>query len=189
MNISSRTLTDYEKEALSLGLKFDSGKDKFSFVEHIERNYKWNDSDADKGYIQGVLTCCKALADEEPGTLPRRYVKALRDLANDSEIIVTQADKGGGIVIMDTDQYVEKMREMLNDKEVYEKRPNDSTEKQSKLFNQAARKIMKKSERGKKMYHLLEEAPTVPKMRGLPKMHKSDIPMRPITSGIGSAPP
>lgn len=48
--------------------------------------------------------------------------------------------------------------------------------------------MLKKSERGKKMYHLLEEAPSVPKMRGLPKMHKDGIPMRPITSGIGSAP-
>ena len=47
---------------------------------------------------------------------------------------------------------------------------------------------MKKSEKGKKLLHLLEEAPAAPRMRGLPKLHKTNVPMRPITSGIGSAP-
>ena len=150
MNISSRTLTDYEKEALSLGLKYDSGKDKYSFAEHIERNYKWNDSDVDKGYIQGILTCCKALADREPRSLPRRYIEALHCLANDSDILVTRADKGGGIVIMDKEKYVENMQNMLDDEETYEKKQKGTTEKQSKLFNQEARKVMKKSGRGKK---------------------------------------
>ena len=47
---------------------------------------------------------------------------------------------------------------------------------------------VKKSERGKQLLHLLEEAPAPPRMRGLPKLHKESTPMRPITSGIGSAP-
>ncbi|XP_076036001.1 uncharacterized protein LOC143021963 [Oratosquilla oratoria] len=44
------------------------------------------------------------------------------------------------------------------------------------------------SNKGKKLVGLLEEAPRPPRMRGLPKTHKPGIPMRPITSGIGSAP-
>ena len=48
---------------------------------------------------------------------------------------------------------------------------------------------MRKSDNGRKLQHLLEEAPSTPKMGGLPpKVHKPGIPMRPITSGIGSAP-
>lgn len=187
-NLSSRPLSDSEKEALSLGLKFDAGKDKFSFTEHIERNYKWSDSDVDKGFVQGILTCCKALADKQPSSLPKRYVRALKNLANDDSVIVTQADKGGGVIIMDRHQYEAKMTELLNDAETYEKKTAGHSEKQSKLFNQRARKILKTTERGKKLYHLLEEAPRAPRMRGLPKVHKNGIPMRPITSGIGSAP-
>ena len=108
-------------------------------------------------------------------------------MANEKEIVVTQADKGGGIVIMDRSQYIEKMQNLLSVSETYEKKQNGYADKQSKLFNQKARKMMK-SERGKQLYHLLEEAPSVPKMRGQPKMHKDGIPMRPITSGIGSDP-
>ena len=115
-------------------------------------------------------------------------MRALKNLASDDSVVVTQADKGGGVIIMDKGQYEAKMNELLNDTETYEKKPAGYTEKQSKLFNQKARKILKMTERGKKLYHLLEEAPTAPRMRGLPKVHKRGIPMRPITSGIGSAP-
>ena len=47
---------------------------------------------------------------------------------------------------------------------------------------------MFKSKRGKEFLGLLEEAPRSPRMRGLPKVHNQGIPMRHITSGIGSAP-
>ena len=44
------------------------------------------------------------------------------------------------------------------------------------LFNQEARQILRKSDRGKGLYHLIEEAPADPKMRGLPKVHKDLFP-------------
>ena len=65
-NLSSRPLSDYEKEALALGVKFDTGKDKNQYVDHVRRNFRWNDEDIEKGFIQGVLMCCKTLADQEP---------------------------------------------------------------------------------------------------------------------------
>ena len=187
-NLSSRELSQYEKEALALGLKFDSGKDRYTLAEHIEHNYKHSESETDKGFIQGVLTCCKALADSEPSKLPKRYTQALKQLANDRSIVVTQADKGGGIIIMNTEKYDKKMKEMLNDEHIYSKVQNGHGKRQSDTFNKETRKILKRSEKGKKLYHLIEEAPTLPKMKGLPKVHKTDMPMRPITSGIGSAP-
>ena len=182
-NLSSRSLSDNEKEALSLGLKFDAGRDKYSFAEYIERNYKWNDTDADKGFIQGILACCKALADQQPSSLSKIYMRALQKLANDDSIVVTQADKGGAIVITDKQQYVTKMDEILNGSETYEKKRRGHTEKQSRLFPKQARKVLKSSEKGKKLYHLLEETTTAPRMMGLPKVHKQCMPMRPIISG------
>lgn len=187
-NMSSRILSNNEKEALALGLKFDSGKDKASFTDHVNRNYSWKEDDIEKGFMQGILFCCKALSDKEPAKLPRRYLKALEALAGDTSVVITQADKGGGVVIIDSIEYVRKMKDLLQDLATYEKKPSGFIEKESKRFNQEARKILKKSEKGKQLLHLLEEAPTAPRMRGLPKIHKEDIPMRPITSGVGSAP-
>lgn len=187
-NVSMRTLSATEKEALSLGLKFDSGKDRFSYVEHVDRNYKWNDNEADKGFIQGLLAACKALADKEPNALPRRYLVALEALALDKNIVVTQADKGGGVIIMDSSQYLAKLNSLLADAETYLKRKAGSNKKQSLDFNKKARKILKKREEGKKFLHLIEESPKSPQLKGLPKLHKQGLPMRPIISGIGSAP-
>ena len=112
-----------------------------------------------KGFIQGILACCKALADQQPSSLPKRYKRALQKLANDDSIVVTQADKGGGIIIMDKQQYVTKMDEMLNDSETYEKKQRGHTEKQSQLFSKQARKVLKSYEKGKKLYHLLQGVP------------------------------
>ena len=187
-NVSSRQLSNTEIEALSLGMKFDSGKDKMSFVEHVNKNYKWDDPDVEKGFAQGVLACCKALADEESNSMPRRYAKALKTLANDKSIVITQADKGGGLVIIDRAEYRQKMQDMLSNQDTYQKGSKGSIEKASQTFNKSARRILKKSDRGKRMLHLIEEAPKAPTMRGLPKIHKAGRPMRPITSGVGSAP-
>ena len=104
-NLFTRPPSQTEKEALSLGLKFDSGIDQCSYMGHVDRNYKWNDSDAEKGFIQGILAVCKTLADNEPSSLPKRHLKALEELAKDDNIVVTQADKGGGVVIMNSSTY------------------------------------------------------------------------------------
>ena len=108
-------------------------------------------ADADKGFIQGILACCKALADRQPSSMPKRYMRALQNLANDDSVVVTQADKGGGVIIMDKQQYVTKMNEMLSDVEVYEQKPAAHAEKQSQMSNKEARKIFKTSEKGKKL--------------------------------------
>ena len=89
---------------------------------------------------------------------------------------------------MDRKKYDDKMKEMLSDKEIYEKVKPGYGKDQSQTFNKEARKILRRTDRGKKLYHLIEEAPSIPKMKGLPKFHKEGMPMRPITSGIGSAP-
>ena len=180
-------MTSDEKEALSYGLKFDAGKDKLTLLDHISMNYRNNETSADKGFVQGILSCCKILADKEGNSLPRRYQIALEKLAKDDTIVITSADKGGGIIIMDKVDYIEKMDELLRNDEVYEKKPSGYVKTESEKFNASARKILKKSTKGKSLLYTLEESPVAPKMKGLPKVHKPGIPTRPI-SGIGSAP-
>ena len=187
-NLSKRTLTRYEKEALSLGLKFSSGRDQRDLSDHMIKNYRFHDKEADKGFVKGVLTCCKALADSEYSTLPKRYLVALEGLAKDDTIVITSADKGGGIIILDNSDYENKMKSLLSDKQTYQKKENGFVKSQGVNFNKKARKILKKSERGRTLQYLLEQDPKAPKMRGIPKVHKEGVPLRPITSGIGSAP-
>ncbi|XP_076038289.1 uncharacterized protein LOC143023587 [Oratosquilla oratoria] len=80
------------------------------------------------------------------------------------------------------------MEELLSDTRTYNKQRDGTAKKEAEYFNKSTRNILKRTEKGKKLFHLLEENPKVPSMKGLPKIHKPEIPLRPITSGIGSAP-
>ena len=101
---------------------------------------------------------------------------------------MTTADKGGGVVLMDYSDYKSKMFDLLSDTSTYKKTGAGHADKESKHFNQKARKIMNNSTQEKKLQYLLEEKPAALSMRGLPKTHKQGNPMRPITLGVGSAP-
>ena len=187
-NMSGRALTDIEIQALSLGLKFNIGKSSQKYIDLLAKNNKFGDSDIDKGFKQGVTTCLAALACSNRSALPRRYLQAMQNLSKDDTIVITSADKGGGIVILDKTTYIDKMQALLCDVSTYKHVTHGTCKKSADRFSKEARKILRRSERGKQLLYLLEEDPKPPAMRGLPKTHKPGIPMRPITSGVGSAP-
>ena len=187
-NTSSLILTDTQKEALSLGLKFATGINKKRYLDYILKNTRWRDNDIDKGFKQGLILGCTVAAEAERPAIPRRYIKTLQDLKNNKDITITSADKGGGIVIMNTDDYNKKMEDLLADTNTYKQQKEGKGEEESKKFNKEASRILKKSDKGKKLLHMLDETPKTPTMRDSPKTHKPGVPLRPITSGIGNAP-
>ena len=63
---------------------------------------------------QGVIVCYQTLAKEERGGLPRRYQKPLEKFNERKYLIITQAYKGGGVVVKNNNFYVEKMLHFLS---------------------------------------------------------------------------
>ncbi|XP_076061529.1 uncharacterized protein LOC143037282 [Oratosquilla oratoria] len=187
-NLSSYTLTPSQSQALSLGLKFSTNNNTKKLSDYIMKNYNWKEDDIDIGFKQGVLFCCTLASKSNPPTIPRRFQVALEELRNNQDIVVTKADKGGGIVIMDKTEYIRKMEALLSDTNTYRPQTEQQAKDEANIFNKEARKLLRRTEKGKRLLHLLEENPRIPSMRGLPKTHKPEIPLRPITSGIGSAP-
>ncbi len=171
-NLSDAQLEETEMQALSLGLKFDTGQSRFKYSELLNKNYKWMEKDVDKGFKQGVIACYQALAEDEEPALPRRFQKALEALGKRTDIVVTQADKGGGVVVLKKTEYEEKMQLLLNDTDTYRETCTGFTDKEAARFNKEVRKILSRSNRVKKLSGLLEEAPRPARMRGLPKLHK-----------------
>ena len=101
-------------------------------IDIITCNYRHSDIDFLQGFIQGILTV--ALNEPSSPTLPKRYIQALRDLSKDNNIRVTSADKGGGVVILDSATYIEKMNDLLNDENTYERVPHTEAEKETNDF-------------------------------------------------------
>lgn len=110
-----------------------------------------------------------------------------RFLKQNPEIIILKADKGNVTVAMDKSEYLEKSYQLLSDTNTYIQLNNDPTisiqNKLNKLLDQLilARALTKEESKKLKCNNGV-----FPKMYLLPKIHKNNIPLRPIVSFIGS---
>lgn len=112
--------------------------------------------------------------------MTQKEKKSLKEIKCNPNIIVIPADKGGKIVIMDREQYINQIEEQLNNKEIYEI-VKDPTNRIKSKIRRIASKLFKKNkitEAQKYHFNAIENLPTV---RGQPKIHKKEIPMRIIT--------
>ena len=60
---------------------------------------------------------------------------AMKELAKRKDIIITNADKGGAVVIMDVEKYINKANRQLSDKRNYEMLQEDPTLQHSNFAN------------------------------------------------------
>ena len=188
VNLSDKVLSEVEKEVLSLCPKFDTGTQNRDLADWLIANHRWSDPPTDQGVMQGLVLATYTSAKGTPSSLPRRYVAALKGLRADESIRLTNADKGGGFVVLNKTDYINKMHTLLEDQTTYRKVRAGNAKDKSKVFAQVVRSILKDCDSGKKLIHHLPQNPRIPSMRGLPKIHKPGVPMRPITNGTDSAP-
>ena len=117
----------------------------------------------------------------------REEIQALAELKRDSSKVIIPDDKGVALVVMDKPDYITKAQDLLDDKRTYKEIPTDPTNKLKTKLISLLKKI--KADGGieeqlyKKMY---PTGAVAPKFYGLPKIHKGDIPLRPIASSRGS---
>ena len=57
----------------------------------------------------------------------------MKDLTIRDDITITKADKGGAVVIIDIDGYINKAKQQINKREFYNEIPNDQTELNRKM--------------------------------------------------------
>lgn len=114
--------------------------------------------------------------------MERNFIKTLKE---DQSIVIKKADKGGGIAVLNTSDYVDKISTMLNDSKVYSKplaidvfRTKEDAD--GLLFN-----LFRRGRITHKQFRFLTEfIPRNPHFYGLPKLHKTGAPLRPVVSQI-----
>ncbi|KFD50496.1 hypothetical protein M513_08723 [Trichuris suis] len=105
------------------------------------------------------------------------------------DIVITKADKGNVVVVMDMPFYLDRMSTLLSNP-VYKPIQEDPTKNLHKtlkhLISEFARETGDEtlSKIGKRLGH--PSSYQCPEMYGLPKIHKVDIPFRPVVSSINS---
>ena len=113
--------------------------------------------------------------------------QAINDLKKDQNIIVLPADKGKITVVLDTETYESKVNDLLSDEKTYSKLSKDPTTTYKNKLLKILKDLKEKKAIDQSLYEKLRpSACVVPCIYGLPKVHKNNIPVRPIVSSIGS---
>ena len=122
-----------------------------------------------------------------PQNLNHREKMALRNLRSNKDIIITKADKGSSVVVLDTDDYITEALRQLNDTTAYTPLPHDPNPQFREEINQFLKQYG--PEEGLTAADIAVLSPPNPKTPHfylLPKLHKANYPGRPIVSDINS---
>ena len=100
--------------------------------------------------------------------------QAIKSLNNNKNIIIRSVDKGGGIVVMDTDYYVHKVEECLNDNKTYKKLNNHNISSEMKKVAKFCNKFKHILTDEERLYlHKFDHK--LSNFYGNPKIHKSKL--------------
>ncbi len=177
---------------LQLHYFFSSKKDNPDpdcFKKHFESNPNWWPHSLNS-HITDFCTKIKyllldTLTNKGFSNLTKKEMIALRSLKDNREIVIKKSDKGGGIAVLDSTEYLSKVQIMLNDLNVYTPTSVDDT---IEVKLKADELIYRAYDEGnlniKQVAFLTDFTPRCPLFHGLPKLHKKGWPLRPIVSQI-----
>ena len=109
----------------------------------------------------------------------------MNDLRKREDIIITNADKGGTVVIIDVVDYINEANRQLNDAIFYSLPNFDPAEHHTEMINDAIKALLKEKLVTEKLgKNLLHANPKTLHLYFLPKIHKPNNPGRPVVNSI-----
>ena len=119
--------------------------------------------------------------------LTRKEKETLRALSQDTSIVICKPDKGNGVVVLDKTDYIKKMGTILKDKTKFQPKKSNANLENLKKFQGFLSRLKRKGALGENVYNEIRPTAAVtPTLYGLPKVHKDNIPLRPILCSIDS---
>ena len=135
---------------------------------------------------------CGTPVDLGDFNMHKEHFQAIKSLRCNEQILITKPDKGSGVVILNKSDYIKKMGSILEDKtkflnmggvHLHDNTAKNEQKLQKRLLDLANQNILARD-----VYDRVRPTGSQrPRMYGLPKTHKEDIPLRPILSMIGSS--
>lgn len=138
--------------------------------------------------IHNYVNYHQHVVDSDSRKILRMVDETKSFLDDNSEIIVTKADKGNVTVAMMSEEYELKMNELLDDENTYQvikKNPTNCTQVNN---NEIIEKLFEYDCISFGDYRrCMSHNALTPRIYGLPKIHKEGVPLRPVVSYIGAA--
>lgn len=194
-NLSSTQFDDDEIELLRLGLKYSIGsqlseRDLLHFaieldviIENISGDSKIKNQLRDD--VNFSLFKFKRHKNNFSITTQQNNfnstLKNIKSKIKHDNLIVSKADKGNCLVILDRVEYVHKVESFLteNNFKNIETCPLNKFIKKTKTYIKVCDNLLKEFNAPK---NLISSNPAMPRLYGLPKIHKDGIPIRPVVS-------
>lgn len=193
-NISDVDIPSDIVDFLSLGSKFGiapTGKNLnvkrfLADVENIIVEHPDEDQNILRAQITNNITnFLSHSANQKLTTIQKQFFRTKHFLKSNPNLYIVQADKGGCTVAMNKHDYSSKLKLLLEDCNTYTLLSKDPIPKLQRTLNElikACKLTNELSEEDAKyltVYHS-----TAAKLYGLPKIHKDNVPLRPIVSCI-----
>ena len=191
INLSKKELTKEQKEILERGIKFGLNPKNVPIEEIISKIetgiHKFpkdiNNVDELRLRVVNILTDFGSYQEK----VKNKDIKILKDLKQDDSLIITRADKSNTVVILEKDDYDSKIETILSDTSTYKKLNSDPTDLYAKRLRKDLEDLKTNGSITPQMYHKFFPRGSVsPRIYGLPKIHKTGIPLRPIVSTTNS---
>ena len=191
VNLSSKRLSTPQKTLLSRGMKFAPAPKKFdapTVIAEVESALNHQKVDQDtanniRAKIVGVLN----KPNHVHNNLTPLEMKALKELRRDPSIVILPADKGRATIILNAKDYDNKILNIIGDRNTYKILKADPTPALQNRMNAILLSLKKQEKLSPNLYSLLHSSNgIIPQMYGLPKIHKPDVPLRPIVSFYSS---
>lgn len=186
VNLSDKTLNPSESQVLSKGLNFAATQHTVNildFITGIESAVpQLSEETADRFRCEASV----ALSNIKPAkpNISKNEHLAIKKLKNDDNIKILPADKGNATVVLNTRDYNNKVAEVLKVGKytLLNKDPTKSFENKIEKTLRKHKQYFTKEQRTKLTPHHSK----TPHMYGLPKIHKDNVPLRPIVSSRNS---
>ena len=201
-NYSHRVLTEAEKNVLARGLRFclpPKDVDKYEVKCSFELLYRdlfkldlpltSENHDQLKSQLKNISYSYIYSYDfsKQKNILSKEEWSALNDLRRDDSIIITKPDKGNGVVIVNKLDYLNKMKQLISDDSKFRQLQHNPTKSREDSLSTYLRKLRKDGVIDDTTFHrILPRGSSPGVLYGLPKVHKTGCPFRPIVSSVNT---
>ena len=188
INLSSRPLNDAEVSLLEKGLNFAvtpttiPATDIVAKVETAIRTLDSEQADTIRRTVNSVLQ----QAEPPNPNITKEMHEALNNLKQDDSIMILPADKGRASVVLDTNTYHDKMKALI-EAGPYQLLNKDPTDRLSRKLTEKLLNLRRSGHLSETIYNKISpKHKQPPRIYGQPKIHKPNVPLRPIVSCINT---
>lgn len=183
VNLTGKELDEACTAVLAKGLNFaptPTSTPTLQVISGVERAITGLPVDAAEEVRSEVSRVLKRTTTSRPN-ITKEERAALRKMRNDDSIVVLPADKGNASVVMLSTDYKQKIQAILEDEAYRPLNRDPTTSVERKTTNLINRSGLPKDTKKK----LISYGSVPPRMYGVPKIHKAEVPLRPIINTIG----